>query len=192
HPDDHAGDDVDEGDQQAGDGVAAHELAGAVHVAEEGAFRLEVGTALLGLGFDDQPGRQIGVDGHLLARHGIEAETGRDLRDTSGTLGDDDEIDDHQDGEDHSPDDEIAAHDEIAERFDHVPGGIGAGMAVGEDQPGRGEVERQPQHGGNQQHDREGREFERRLDEQRRHHDEDGKDDRDGEQYVEQHRGHRQ
>ena len=40
--DDHAADDVDEHDQQAGDRVAAHEFRGAVHRAVEGAFVLQV------------------------------------------------------------------------------------------------------------------------------------------------------
>ena len=40
--DDDAADDVDEGDDQAGDGVAAHELGGAVHRAEEAAFLLQL------------------------------------------------------------------------------------------------------------------------------------------------------
>ena len=40
--DDHAADDVDEHDQQARDGVAAHEFRGAVHRAEEGALVLEI------------------------------------------------------------------------------------------------------------------------------------------------------
>ena len=193
HADDHAGDDVDEGDEQAGNGVAAHELGGAVHVAEEGAFGFEVLAALAWLAvFVDQAGGEIGVDGHLLAGHGVEVEARRDFGDTARTLGDDDEIDDHQDGEDDDADDEIAAHDEIAEGLDDVAGGVGAGVAVGEDQAGGGEVERQPQHGGDQQHGGEGGEFQRRLDEQRRHQDQHREDDRDGQQHVEQHRRQRQ
>ncbi len=46
-------------------------------------------------------------------------------------------------------------------------------MAVRQDQARRGEVERQPQHGDDQQDGREGRELQRRLDEQRRHQDQD-------------------
>ena len=54
-------------------------------------------------------------------------------------------------------DDEVALHDEAAERLDDVAGGVGALVAVAQDQPGRGEVERQPQHGRDQQHGRERR-----------------------------------
>ncbi len=45
---------------------------------------------------------------------------------------------------------------------------------------------------GDQQHRREGREFERRLDEQRRHQDQHREDDRDRQQHVEQQRRQRQ
>ena len=155
--DDDAADDVDEDDQQAGDGVAAHEFRGAVHGAEEAAFVLQRLAALLGGLLVDQAGRQIGVDRHLLARHGVEVEARRDFGDAARALGDDDEVHDHQDREDDNSDDEIAAHHEIAERLDDVAGGGGALMAVRQDQPRRGEVERQPQHGRDQQDGRERR-----------------------------------
>ena len=188
HADDHAGDDVDEGDEEAGDGVAAHEFAGAVHVAEEGAFGFEDLAALAGDVLGDESGREIGVDRHLLAGHGVEVEAGSDLGDTARALGDDDEVDDDQDGKDDDADDEIAAHDEAAEGFDDMAGRVGAIVTIGEDQAGSGEVERQPEHGGDQQHGRKRTEFQRRLDEQRRHQDQHRKDDRDGEQAVEQDR----
>jgi hypothetical protein len=49
-------------------------------------------------------------------------------------------IDDHvldgdQDQEDHRADDVVASHHEVAEGFDDVPGGGGAGIAVEQDQP---------------------------------------------------------
>ena len=142
--------------------------------------------------FVDQPGRQIGVDRHLLARHGVEVEARGDFGDAAGTLGDDHEIHDHQDGEDDDADDEIAAHHEIAERLDDVAGGVGAFVAVRENEAGGGEVERQPQHGRDQQHGRERGEFERRMDEQRRHQDQHRDDDRNGEREIEQDRRQRQ
>ena len=45
HADDDAAEDVDGGDDEAGDGVAAHELRGAVHRAEEGALLLQLAAA---------------------------------------------------------------------------------------------------------------------------------------------------
>ena len=73
-----------------------------------------------------------------------------------------------------------------------MAGGGGAFMTVGQHQAGRRKIERQPQHGRDQQHRRKGREFERRLDEQRRHQDQHREDDRDGERKIEQERRQRQ
>ena len=120
-----------------------------------------------------RPGRQVGVDRHLLAGHGVEREAGGDLGDAARALGDHDEVHDHQDAEHDHADDDVALHDEAAERLDHVPGGVGPPMALAQDQPGRGEVQRQPQHGGDQEHGREGAELERPLDEQRGQQDQD-------------------
>jgi hypothetical protein len=72
--DDEAADDVDDHDQHAGDGVALHELGGAVHGAVEGAFVLEILAAPARLGLVDEARPKVGVDGHLFAGHGIETE----------------------------------------------------------------------------------------------------------------------
>src|SRR5690606_29280194 len=128
------GGDIDEGDDEAGNGVAAHEFGGAVHIAEEGAFAFEFGAALLGSVLVDQASRKVGVDGHLLAGHGVEAEAGGHFGDTARTLGDDDEVHDHEDDEDHRADDEIAAGDEIAESLNDVAGSGGTVMTLGENE----------------------------------------------------------
>ena len=62
----------------------------------------------------------------------------------------------------------------------------------GQDEAGRGEVQRQPQHRRDQQHGGEGGELERLLDEQRRHQDQHREDDRDREAEVEHQRRQRQ
>ena len=140
----------------------------------------------------DQAGGKIRVDRHLLAGHGVEVEARRDLGDAAGALGDDHEVHDDQDREHDDADDEVAAHDEVAERLDDVAGRGGALVAVREDQARRREIERKAQHGGDQQHGRERREFERRVDEQRRHQDQHGQDDGDREREIEQQRRQRQ
>ena len=175
-----------------GDGVAAHELRRAVHGAEEARFVLQRLAALLGLLLVDQAGREVGVDRHLLAGHRIEREARRDLRDAPRALGDDDEVHDHEDREDDQPDDEVAAHHEAAEGLDDLAGGVGAGVALGQDEPRRGEVERQAHHGRDEEDRREGRELQGRADEQRGHHHEHREGDRDGEEEVEHDRRHRQ
>ncbi len=112
--------------------------------------------------------------------------------DAAGALGDDDEIHDDQDREHDDADDEIAAHDEIAERLDDMAGSGGAFVAVSENEPRRGQIERKPQHGRDQEDGGKSREFERRVNEQRRHQDQHRESDRYGEREIEQERRQRQ
>ena len=105
--------------------------------------------------FVDEAGGEIGVDRHLLAGHGVQGEARRDFGDARRTAGDDDEVHDHQDREHDHADDELAAHHELRERRDHFARGVLAGLAVGEDEARRGDVEREPQQRRQQQHGRE-------------------------------------
>ena len=145
HADDHAADDVDGGDDQTRDGVAAYEFRGAVDGAEEVGFFLQVFAARLGFLLVDHAGGQVGVDGDLFAGHGVQGEARRYFGDTRRTLGDDHEVHEGQDREDDDADDEAVAHDAAAEGFDDVTGGVGAFVSLGKDQAGRGEVEREAQ-----------------------------------------------
>ncbi len=186
HPDHDAAEDVDGQDDQARDGVAPHELGGAVHGAEEGALLLQLAAAALRLLVVDQTGRQVGVDGHLLAGDRVQGEAGPHFGDAGRALGDDQEVDGDQDREDDQPDHEVAAHHQAREAADDVARGRVALGAVGQDQPRGGDVERQPQQGRDQQHGREGREVERPLDPQRHHQDQHRQRDGGGEPEVDQ------
>ena len=115
-------------------------------------------AALLGLRLRDQPGVEVGVDGHLLAGHGVEGEAGRDLGDAAGAVGDDDELDDDEDQEDDQADHDGAADDEVPEALDDRPG-----VAVEQDQPGGADVEREAEEGGDEQQRGEHGEVERTL-----------------------------
>ena len=100
-------DDVDQNDDDARDGVAADELAGAVHRAEEVGLLGDLLPATLGLALVDDAGVQVGVDGHLLAGHAVEGESGGHLADARGPLGDDHELDHDDDREDDQADHDI-------------------------------------------------------------------------------------
>ena len=126
-----------------GDRVAAHEFGRTVHRTEKIAFVFKSFAAFAGFVFVDQAGGQIGVDRHLLAGHGVQSETRRDFGDTARTFGDDDEIDDGQDGENDDADDEIAAHHQAGEGLNDMARRIRAFIAVGQHQPCRAEIERQ-------------------------------------------------
>ena len=164
--DDDAADEVDDGDQDAGHRVALDELRGTVHRAVEVGLLGDLGAALARLLVGDLAGVEVGVDRHLLARHGVEGEAGAHLGDAAGAVRDDDELDDDQDQEDHEADDHVAADDEVAERGDHV-----AGVAVEQDQARDRDVDRQAEQRREQQEARERGEVERARHVERRHDD---------------------
>jgi hypothetical protein len=170
----------------AGDGVALYELGGAVHGAVEGALVLQVLAAPARVGFVDQAGREVGIDRHLLARHGIQAEAGGHFGDAAGALVDDHQADDGQDDEDDDADDEVAAHEERAERLDDLAGGVRSGVAVRQDEARRRQVQGQPDHRGDQQHGRERTEVERPPRHDRDQQDQGRQRDRGGEADIEQ------
>jgi len=151
-----AADDVHGGDDQAGLGVAADEFAGSVHGPVEFALLDDLGAPLVGLALGDDAGVEVGVDGHLLAGHGVQGESRRHFADALGALGDDDELNDDEDQEDDHADDEAAAGDEAAEGLDDL-----AGVALEQDQTRGGDVEREAKQRGEQQQGREGGQFER-------------------------------
>ena len=90
----------------------------------------------LGLLVVDGPGGHVAVDGQLFARHPVQRKARTDLGHAGGTLGDDHEVHDQQHAEHHQPQEDAATHDELCEPFDHIPGGVGAGMTLTDDQLG--------------------------------------------------------
>ena len=142
-----AADDVDGGHDQPRDRIALDELHRAVHRAVELALLRELVAALLGGILIDRARAHVGVDGHLLAGHRVERESGRDLRDALRALGDHDELHDRDDEEDDGADDEVAAHDEVAERVDDL-----AGIRLEEDETRRRHVQGEPVQRREEQH----------------------------------------
>ena len=118
--DDDAAEHIDGGDDDTGDGVTAHEFRGSVHGAEESTFLLQLAAAPHRLLFVDQPGIEVGIDGHLFARDGIEREARADLGDTRRALGDDQEIYGNQNYKHDRADHEVTTHHEIREAGDDV------------------------------------------------------------------------
>ena len=142
-------------DGDPGHRVSLHELEGAIHGAVELALALELAAAAPGLGGVDGPRAQLCVDGHLLAGKGVEGEAGRHLRHPLGAPGDDEELDERQDGVDHRTRHPAALHDDPPERLDHP-----AGLPTGQDQPGGGHRHGEAEERGEEQDRREGREAE--------------------------------
>ena len=134
--DDKAGTDVDQGDDDAGNGIAADKFRGTVHGSVEIGLVGDLFTAPAGGVLVDQAGIEIGVNGHLLARHGVQGEAGRHLGDPAGAFGDDDEVDDDQDDKDHQSDHIGTADDKLAKGLNDRAGRAHALVAVEEDEPG--------------------------------------------------------
>ena len=188
----HAADQVDEQNQQAGDGVTAHEFAGTVHGTVELGLLGHFHPAHFGLVLIDQAGVQIGVDRHLFTGHRIEGETRAHLGNPPGTLGHHHEVDDHQNREDHDTDHVVAADHHLAEGLDHLTGGGMTVLAVEHHHPRGGHVQRQSQQRRHQQNGREHREIQRAqgVDADQQH--DDRQRDVEREEHVQQERRHRQ
>ncbi|MNM74661.1 hypothetical protein D3C81_864250 [compost metagenome] len=188
----HAADQVDEQNQQTGDGVTAHELAGTVHGTVELSFLGHFRTTGLGLVLVDQAGVEVGVDGHLFAGHCIEGETRAHLRNPPGTLGHHDEVDDHQNRENHYTHYVVTADHHLTEGLDHLTGSGVAVLTVEHHHPRGSDVQRQPQQRRHQQNGRKHREIQRpqgvHADQQ--HYD--GQGNVEGEKHIEQERRNRQ
>lgn len=69
----------------------------------------------------NESGVEVGLDGHLLAGHGVKGEAGRHFGDTGRACGDDNLIKDEQDHEDDRADDIAAADHELREGLDDFP-----------------------------------------------------------------------
>ena len=149
-------DDIDDGDDDARDGVAADEFAGAVHRAVEIGLANQVFTALAGLGLGYQPGVKVGVDAELLAGHSVQRKARRDFADARGALGYDDELNNDQNDEDDEPDHKAVAADERTEGVEHLAREERRLLrrGVAQYQARRGDVERQAIERRHQQHRR--------------------------------------
>ena len=115
----------------------------AVHRAAELRFarhRLAALTRLVGV---DQAGVQVGVDGHLLAGHGIEGEARRHFRGAHRAVTDHEILNGDQRKKDHEADNVVAADHKLPECLDHFSGGRGAFVAMQQDAPRAGQIERQ-------------------------------------------------
>jgi hypothetical protein len=186
HTDREPADQVDRDDDHARHGVALDELRRTVHRPVEVRLHRDAGTPPPGLSLVDQPGGEVGVDGHLLARHRVEGEPGRHLGDAPGAGGDDGELDDDEDEEDDEADDHGPADHEVPEGLDDL-----AGVPVQQDQPRGRHVQCQPEHRRDQEQRRERGQLQRVVEAEHSHDDEHGERDVRCEQEVQQHRRQR-
>ena len=183
--------DVDDQNQQACHGVTADEFGSTVHGAEEIRLLGQLFPAFFGGFLIDHTRVQIGIDRHLLARHGVQCEARIDLGHTTRTLGHHKEVHDHQNHKDDETNNVISTDHELAKRSNHLARRLGAFVAIDQDDPGRGHVQGQTQHGGEQQNRRKRRKFQRLARTDGDHDDHQADHDVEGEQDVQQQRGQR-
>ena len=113
---------IDRRDDQTSNGIAAHKFRSTVHGAVKTSFRFQFLAPRTGLRFINQPGGQIRINRHLLARHGIQAEARGNFSNSPAALGNDNKIDNQQDEENNQPDGNITAHQEAAKGRNHMAG----------------------------------------------------------------------
>ena len=130
---------------------SANELARAVHGPVEFGLLGYLGPPFPGIGLVDEPCIEVRVDAHLLPGHGIQGEPGCHFGDSARTFGDHHEVDHHEDDEDHDSHGGIASHHKGPEALDDVAGRQRAAVAVEKNQPGGGDVQRQPEKRGDQE-----------------------------------------
>ncbi|MNF74447.1 hypothetical protein D3C84_564790 [compost metagenome] len=165
-------DDVDRDDHNAGNRVAFDELGCSIHGTVEIRFTLQLAASALGFFLVDDAHVQISVDAHLFTRQGVQGETGSHLGHALGTAGDHHILHNHQDQEDHKADHVVATHDMGAHCSDDQ-----SCIPIGQDQPRRGDIQRQTKQRGHQQQRGKGRKAQRLIDVEghQQHHQCDGK-----------------
>ncbi len=186
HADDEAACDVDEHDDDGGDGIALDELRGTIHRTEEVRLVLDLLTPHLRLRVRDRALVEVGIDRHLFAGHRIEREASGHLSDAFRSLRDDDEVDADEDDEHDEADDRVTADNEISERRDDL-----AGVAVQEDEARRGDVECEAEERRHEEERREDGEVERLFVVDDRHDDEQRDRDIETDEEIEQQRRQR-
>ena len=139
------------GNQNRGQRIALVEARRAVHGAVELGLAGDRLPPPPRLGLVDQPGVHVGVDGHLLARQGIQREAGRDLGGAHRAVRDHQELNGDQGQKQHEADHVIAAHHELAEGLDDLAGRRRALRAVQQNAAAGGDVQGQPEEGQQQQ-----------------------------------------
>ena len=155
HTDGQTANDVDKQDQQTSNRVAAHKLTGTIHRAVEVCLLRYLHAARFSLLLINQARVEIGIDRHLLTRHGIQSKAGTYFGDAAGTLGYHHKVDDHQNGKDHQAHHIVTADHHLTKRLNNLTRRVAPLMAVQQHHPSRGNVERQPQQSSHQQNSRE-------------------------------------
>ena len=119
----------------------------AIHRPAEFRFALHPFPPCPGLLLIDDAGVQIGIDRHLLTRHSVESKAGCDLGRADCAVGYHQKLNGNQREKEDEANDVIAADHELTKRFDDFARSCCAFIAVQQNAPRAGQVERQAQQG---------------------------------------------
>ena len=144
--------DVDDQNQNTSNSVTTHKLASTVHGAKKAGFFLHFHATAFGFCLIDQACIQIGIDGHLLTRHGIQGETCRHLSNTLRTFGNHHKVDHHQDGKHDQTHSKIATNQKVTKGLDHCTGSARASVTFQQHHTRGGHIQRQTHQRTEQQH----------------------------------------
>ena len=187
HADGKTTDDINHGDDHRRHGIASNKLRSTVHGSVKVGLLLHLTPAGSRLLFINDPCAQLGIDGHLLARHGVQGKPGCHFSDAASALGDDHEVDDHQDGEDDDANHVIATDNKVTKGLDNM-----SGITGDEDQPSGRHIEGQSEQGDEEQQRRKHGELRRIFSVKDDQQDEQRRSDADRQEEIQQQRRHRQ
>jgi hypothetical protein len=121
HTNDGASYEIHHSNDDSCNGIALNQLGSTVHGPEKLSFSLDGLSPFLCLILADKSGAEVGVDGHLLAGHGVQGEPGGYFGYTFGSLRDDDELNHEYDDEYYKSNHGVAAEYEGSEGFNDLP-----------------------------------------------------------------------
>ncbi len=140
HADQESGDNVDGRDEDARDCIALRKAGRAVHGAVEFRFGREVLASFSRFRLVNQPGVQVRIDRHLLARQRIQGKARRHFRNSNRAMVDHHVLNRDQYQEDHDTDNVVAADNEVAEGLNHLTGCPRTAISLHKDQTRRRDV----------------------------------------------------
>ena len=134
-------DNVNDQNQNAGNGIAFYEFTGTIHRTIKIGFGSNIRTPLLRLIGINQPCIQIRINRHLLAGHCVQSKAGTYFRYPACTFGNDHEINDHQNDEHHQTNGVITTDQHFTECLNYFPGSITPFMTIQQHHTGGSHVE---------------------------------------------------
>ena len=164
HADRKTADEIHKRDHHAGDRLPPNKPAGAVHAREEVGLPLQFQPRVTGLLAGEGAGLHLGVDRHLPARQAVEREPGGHFARSRRAGRDHDKLNHGDDHKHHRPNEQVVGRDEAPEGgHDVTRRGRSVDGSPREDQPGRRDIEHQPDERGPQKERGKDRHFQRRA-----------------------------